>query len=100
MGDNCDKIYECEVKKPFLRNRVKTLEWVRTPVADALAAKASEIRCKDCHGAVRMHKKHVSHCPAPHVEHKRKEDSEYCPSGFYFKQSPGRKARLSLHPVK
>ncbi len=100
MANTREKIYECEVKKLFLRNGVKRWKWIRMTVTDALAAEASEIRCKDCHGAVRMHKKHVGHGPAPHVEHKSKADSEHCPSGFYFKQSQHREARLSMRPVE
>jgi hypothetical protein len=94
-----DRIYECEVKKLFLRNGVKTWQWVAMAVGDALREGATEFRCKDCHGTVKLHSKHVAHGPAPHVEHKSRQDSEYCPSGFYFKQNPGRVSRLSFMPV-
>lgn len=94
-----DDIRECHVRRMFLRDGVKKLEWKVMSVADALIFGATEFRCKDCHGSVKLHGAHVEHGPAPHVEHKSKQDSEYCPAGFYFKQHPGREPRLSLHPV-
>jgi len=94
-----EKIYHCEVKKLYRRGDGKQWEWVEMPVKKALEEGASEFRCKDCHGAVKLHGKHVPHGPAPHIEHKSRKDSEYCPSGFYFKQNPGREPRLSGNPV-
>lgn len=94
-----EKIYECEVKKLFLRDGKKVCEWVLMSVADAIRDGATEFRCKDCHGAVKPHGKHLAHGPAPHVEHKSRQDSEYCLAGFYFRQHPGREARLPFSPV-
>jgi hypothetical protein len=95
-----EKIYACEVKKLFKKlDGNKDWRWVAMPVGKALLDGASEFRCKDCHGAVKLHGKHVAHGPAPHVEHKSRQDSEYCISGFYFRQHPGREPRLSLMPV-
>jgi hypothetical protein len=94
-----EKIYECAVKKLFKVDGEKEWRWVAMPVKEALAAGASEFRCKDCHGAVKLHGRHVARGPAPRVEHKSRQDSEYCPSGFYFRQNPGRQPRLSLMPV-
>jgi len=35
------------------------------------------------------------------VEHKRKEDSEYCVAGMYFrKATDGRQPKPSAHPVE
>jgi hypothetical protein len=42
----------------------------------------------------------VGHGPAPHVEHRSRQDSEYCPAGMYFKQNPGRVPRLLTMPVE
>lgn len=95
-----EKIYECEVKKLFVRNGQKELAWVTMSVADALADGVTEYRCKDCHGQVKLHGKHVERGPAPHVEHRSRQDSEYCPTGFYFRQNPGRQPRTSNMPVK
>jgi hypothetical protein len=95
-----EKIYTCEVKKLFLRNGEKVWNWVVAEVADAIRGEVTQFRCKDCHGAVRLHGKHVKHGPAPHVEHKSRQDSEYCPSGMYFRQHPGRVPKLSNMPVE
>lgn len=95
-----ERIYECEVKKLFVRDGVKRWEWVISTVAGAIHEGAREFRCKDCHGAVRLHGKHVPHGPTPHVEHRSRQDSEYCPAGMYFRQHPGREPRLSKMPVE
>ena len=94
-----DRIYECEVKRSFIRNGEKVRDWKRVSVSEAIEAKADEIRCAECHGAVRLHGRHVAHGPTPHAEHRSRQDSEYCPAGHYFKQNPGRTPRLSLSPV-
>jgi hypothetical protein len=94
-----EKIYHCEAKKLFLKDGRKQWIWVGMPVKQALADGVTDFRCKDCHGAVRLHGKHVAHGPAPHIEHKSRCDSEYCPAGLYFRQNPGREPRLSLNPV-
>ncbi len=96
-----EKIYECEVKrrrvspeggyKPF---------WKAKTVVEALADGDTEFRCKDCHGQVKLFRKHVAHAAAPHIEHKERSDSEYCPSGMYFREATdGRLPRLSEAPV-
>jgi hypothetical protein len=95
-----EKIYRCEVKKLFLRSGHKTRVWIEVAVADAISDGATQYRCKDCHGAVRLHSKHVADGPAPHVEHRSRQDSEYCPAGMYFRREPGRKPRLSAMPVE
>lgn len=94
-----EKIYECEVRRLYLRDGKYVWDWKRMPVAEALKDGATEFRCKDCHGAVKLHGKHVPHGPTPHIEHKHRQDSEYCLSGMYFRQHPGREHRLSLIPV-
>jgi hypothetical protein len=65
-------------------------KWVIADVADAIRDGAAEFTCKDCHGAVKLHRQHVSHGPAPHVDHRLRLYSEYCPAGMYFRQDPGR----------
>jgi hypothetical protein len=94
-----DNIYECEAKRLVIRNGQKVREWRPTRVADVIAEKLDEYRCKDCHGRIKLLRKLVQHGPAPHAVHMSKQDSEYCPSGFYFRQHPGREPRLSLSPV-
>lgn len=95
-----ERIYHCEVKKLFMRGNEKRGEWVTVAVADAIRDGITLFRCKDCHGAVKLHGKHVAHGPAPHVEHRSRQDSEYCPAGMYFRQNPGRVPRLSSLPVE
>ena len=96
------KLYECEVK----RRRVKTGGgyepfWKVKPVAEALVDADTEFRCKDCGGEVKLFRTHKVGGPTPHAEHKRREDSEYCPSGMHFqKASDGREPRPSAHPVQ
>jgi hypothetical protein len=94
------KIYECEVKKLFKKDGNKEWRWVVRPVKDAISDGVTEFRCKDCHGAVKLLGKNVAHGPEPHVVHKSRQDSEYCPAGIYFRQNPGREPRMSLMPVK
>ena len=95
------KLYEFEVK----RRRVKDGGgyepfWKTKTVADALADADTEFRCKDCSGAVKLHKSHKPDGPGSHAEHKSREDSEYCPSGMHFrKATDGREPRQSAHPV-
>lgn len=98
-----EKLYECEVKRRRLRASGSGYEpfWKLKLVADALIDGDTEFRCKDCHGSVKLHKRHVANGPAPHVEHKVRLDSEYCPAGMYFRQATdGRETRLSANPVQ
>lgn len=96
------KLYECEVK----RRRVKASGgyepfWKIKPVADALVDADTEFRCKDCGGELKLFRTHKPGGPLPYAEHKRRVDSEYCPSGMYFqKATDGRGPRTSTHPVQ
>ncbi len=94
-----DNIYECEAKRPFVRDGVKVRDWRVTRVADVISDQLDEYRCKNCHGRIKLLGKHVKHGPAPHAVHMSKQDSEYCPSGYYFRQHPERTPRLSQNPV-
>jgi hypothetical protein len=95
-----DNIYECEAKRPVSVNGVKTREWRLTRVLDVITDDLAEYRCKDCHGHIKLLRKHVEHGAAPHAVHKSRQDSEYCPSGHYFRQNPGRTPRKSENPVR
>jgi hypothetical protein len=96
------KLYECEVK----RRRVKAGGgyepfWKTKVVAEAVVDADTEFRCKDCGGAVKLFKRRTENGPAPHVEHKLKGDSEYCPAGIHFlKATDGREPRISQFPVR
>lgn len=97
-----ERIYECEVKryKVDLSKR-RTPFWKVKSVAEAVVDNDTEFRCKDCHGPVRIHRKHVAHGPAPHVEHLVHEDSEYCIAGMHFNRATdGRTHRISADPVR
>ena len=96
-----EKLYECEVKRYRKIEGKRIPFWKTKTVLEALEDQDTEFRCKDCHGAVKLFKRRVAAVPAPHVEHTSREDSEYCPSGVYFKEATdGREPRLSEMPVK
>lgn len=101
MAVERERFYECEVK----RRRVRAAGgyepfWKVKAVAEALVDNDTEFRCKDCGGAVKLFRRHIEHGPAPHIEHKLKADSEYCPAGMYFrKATDGRQPRPSTSPV-
>jgi hypothetical protein len=96
-----EKLYECEVK----RRRVRAAGgyepfWKVKAVEEALVDGDTEFRCKDCHGAVTVHRARLNGA-ASHASHKLKADSEYCAAGSSVRESAdGRKARLSGTPVQ
>lgn len=79
------QMYECEVKRPFMVKGVREWRWVVKKVSALVSGNDPDYRCMHCHGAVRVHKQAVEHGPADHVEHLRREDSENCRGGSYFK---------------
>jgi hypothetical protein len=102
MAAESEKIYECQVK----RRRLKVGGgyepfWKLKTVTEALIDADTEFRCPDCTGAVKIHRHHVPDSPPPHIAHKLKSDSEYCPAGIFFrKATDGRMPRMSEHPVR
>jgi hypothetical protein len=102
MAAESEKIYECQVK----RRRLKVGGgyepfWKLKTVTEALIDDDTEFRCSDCTGAVKLHRHHVPGAPPPHIAHKLKTDSEYCPAGLFFrKATDGRLPRMSEHPVR
>lgn len=79
------QMYECEVKKLFRWEGQNHWEWKVVPVSSiGSTPKAGGIRCKHCHGAVRVHRQQVKHGPADHVEHLRHQDSVNCQGGHHF----------------
>jgi hypothetical protein len=96
-----DQMYQCEQKKPHLildENKKPTgarkMEWALIEASEATLLK--EMRCRHCHGAVRLHKKSKTNGPQDHVEHKTREDSERCQGGMHF---IGPDHQMSLNPV-
>ena len=102
MAIEREKFYECEVK----RRRVKATGgyepfWKIKPIAIALEDNDTEFRCKDCGGPVKLFKRRTEDGAASHIEHKLKNDSEYCAAGIHFlKATDGRQPRLSESPVR
>lgn len=96
-----EKIYECEVKRIRVLQGVRSSFWKVKTVREAVEDNDAEFRCKECHGQVKLLKRHVAHAAAPHVEHVSRLDSEFCPEGMYFKAATdGRVPRLSESPVE
>jgi hypothetical protein len=101
MAIGRDSIVECEVR----RRRLKPgggyeWFWKVKSVSDALSDADTEFRCKDCGGAVKLFRSSRPDSPPPHVEHKQRQDSEYCQAGAYFRNaSDGREPRRSQFPV-
>ena len=103
MAAESEKIYECQVKRrrlktgggyePFWKasNPSPRPSSTTTPSSSVPTAPARS-SCIAITFPAR---------PPPHIAHKLKTDSEYCPSGLYFrKATDGRQPRLSEHPVR
>ncbi len=96
-----EKFYECEVKRRRLRANGPGYEpfWKLKTLADALLDGDTEFRCKDCHGPLKLHRRHTAGT-ASYLEHKLKVDSEYCQQGARFiEAADGRAHRQSATPV-
>jgi hypothetical protein len=95
------KLYECEVKRRRLAaSGGYEPFWKVKAVVEALTDADTEFRCKDCGGEVKLFRTHKVGGPLPHAEHKRKEDSEFCPAGMHFrKATDGREPRRSASEV-
>lgn len=77
-----EKIYECEVKRPFMENGQRIFKWIRREVY--LVDKGDPIRCYECKGKVRLHRQIKKNGPKDHVEHRERADSEVCSLGHYY----------------
>ena len=97
-----EKLYNCEVNRRRVRASGTGYEpfWKVKSLVDAIVDGDTEFRCKDCHGAVKLHKRNMATGPEAHVAHKLRSDSEYCTSGAWFLgATDGRASRLSGTPV-
>ncbi len=92
-----DEMYDCEVKAAFKEGDGKVWKWTERSCELLDTGTHRGIRCKHCHGAVRVHKQQVPNGPADHVEHLRRKDSENCRGGSYFN---GHTHRMSDEPVE
>ncbi|QMV19051.1 hypothetical protein GOB94_10460 [Granulicella sp. 5B5] len=96
-----EKFYECEVKRRRVRTTGPGYEpfWKLKTLADALLDGDTEFRCKDCHGPLKLHRRHTPGTPS-YLEHKLKVDSEHCQQGARFLEAAdGRAHRQSATPV-
>ena len=102
MATERETIYKCEVAfRKLITKGEYERSWKTKSVADAITEGDDLVRCKDCHGKIRLHGRHVIHGPVPHAEHTLREDSEYCRAGHHFRQSnDGRAHRISNFPVE
>lgn len=82
MKKSKEKIYECDVNRPFMENGQRIRKWIRREVA--LVNDDDPIRCHECKGKVRLHRKRKKNGPKDHVEHQEREDSEGCSLGHYY----------------
>lgn len=89
-------MYECEVKVPFVENGTKVLRWKVKPVTALTSGVQRGIRCKHCHGEVRVHKQQIAEGPEDHVEHTSRDDAQHCPGSPLFRGS----ARRSQQPIE
>ena len=68
MAIESEKIYECQAK----RRRLKTgggyeFFWKLKTVLEAVSDEDAELRCSDCTGAVKLHRRHIDRCaPTPY----------------------------------
>jgi len=103
VESKAEKLYECEVKRKRVRASGTGYEpfWKLKNVEEALGDGDTEFRCKDCHGAVKVHRRHIANGPASHAAHKLKADAEHCAAGILVRDAvDGRAARLSGTPVQ
>jgi hypothetical protein len=98
-----EAIYECEVERRKLSpNPGRYLRyWKVKSVRDAIVDGDTEFRCKDCGGAVKIHGKRIQDGTGPYVDHRHREDSEYCPGGLHFlNATDGRSPRRASEEVR
>lgn len=77
--------FRCEVKRPFMVNGVKVMKWKEIDVSKVDDDQV--IRCRECHGHVRIHRQKKIDGVPDHVEHhgpSSHQDSEYCSLGKFF----------------
>lgn len=90
-----DLMMVCEQKRLYKTDGVKAWRWVDVSVAELSPDDGKELRCKHCHGEVKMPKQKAAQAPPAHIEHKRRADSENCEGGTHYLGFH----RLSIHPV-
>ncbi len=90
------KMYECEVRRPVVRDGARGVAWFERKVTEVVDG--AEVRCMHCHGEVRIHRKRVDHGPQDHVEHRSGDDARHCRGGAEF-HGTETDHRMSPNPV-
>lgn len=89
-----EKVYECEVKILHQKDGVRFWKWIRRNASQV--DRKDTLRCYECKGKVRLHRRKIQHGPKDHVEHKSHLDSEGCSLGHYYQG----KSKISNSPVE
>lgn len=90
------RMYECEVNVLYQIEGKRERRWVSRKVCDI--DDGAEIRCKHCHGEVRIHRQRQKHGPSDHVEHRSGDDARHCRGGAAFHGTEA-DHRMSSNPV-
>jgi hypothetical protein len=97
-------MWDCQIQKWHVdKNDPKNvskrfLDWVVTPVSEVpLDTKNSSVRCRHCHGPVKVHRKKKPTGIEDHVEHKAGKNVEHCLG--YYKFVAGSEHQMSSNPV-
>lgn len=90
-----DLMLQCEQRREYLINGKHEWRWKQVSVSE-VASGSKDIRCRHCHGAVRVHRQKVAHGPQDHVEHLSHQDSTGCKGGIHFDGNH----RKSLQPIE
>ncbi len=95
-----EKILECEVKEWRDSPEGRTWGWKLMSVTDAKHVGTPLVRCKDCHGPVKLLGSTKPGAAPAHAVHINAQDAEFCPATAAFKKAKdGRRAGISGHPI-
>lgn len=89
-----DMMLTCEKRTLYKIGGAYEKRWKEVPVAEAVGTAPGDLRCVHCGGEVRLHHRKVTTTTGPqdHAEHRRRQDSEGCKAGHYFKGEHRRSA--------
>jgi hypothetical protein len=87
-----DMMLTCEKRTLYKIGGVYEKRWKEVSVVDAAGTAAGDLRCVHCGGEVRLHHRKATTGPQDHAEHRRRQDSEGCKGGHYFKGEHRRSA--------
>ena len=84
-----DMMWECEIQKWHVdptdpeNHSKRTLKWVEVKVSTV--SSGFTVRCRHCHGPVKIHRQRQTNGMKDHVQHRDRDDSENCLGGHYYK---------------